>query len=119
VKSVATWLSRHPYVLSLLLLTIVAVPGYLRMEQINAKTDHTVECVQDWADRTAERSAALSRVAQARTSALDELLRTVYFNPGNAELALMRLADYVQASNEYVEAARENPVPPSPELTCR
>lgn len=118
MKTAASWLSKRPWLLSLIIVTVVVVPGYIRGEQIDAKTDRTVACVQEWADQVTERTQALSELANARTNALDELLRVVYFSPGDEGLAFQRLAEYVRVSNEYRQAVQKSPVPPSPQLSC-
>lgn len=118
MKNKMRWLGSRPWLLSLVLVTAVFVPGFIRMQQLTNKVDDTVICVEEWADKSTARSSVLVRASQRRFDALDQLIRTAYFSPEDKELLFQRLADYVKVSNEYIKAATANPVPDSPKLVC-
>jgi hypothetical protein len=107
----------RPWILSLILVTVIAVPGFIRVETISNKTDKVVQCISDWADATARRSAALSNATFERNEATDKLFRAAAAADRTA--LQQHLAEYVVASDKYKGTLRDNPVPASPELVCR
>lgn len=106
----------RPWLLALILVVVLVIPGFLRVQQISTKTDRVVACISDWADRTAVRSAALSQANADKNTALDTLLRAAA--TGDVTALRADLTAYVVASDKFNAVVKANPVPQSPKLTC-
>lgn len=106
----------RPWLLALILVVVLVIPGFLRVQQIANKTDDVVACINDWADRTAIRSSALAAANADKNTALDALLRAA----AAGDVAALRtdLTTYVTASDRFNAVVKANPVPQSPKLTC-
>lgn len=136
---------RHPFLLSLLVLLAVVIPGFIRVEQVAGDAHHAadhanaalaqikdeqqqlattqaqlralLDCIQKWATATTVRSAALTKAADARQQALDRLLRDAFTRASRVRL----LADgraYIKASDAYDAVVKKHPVPQPPRLHC-
>jgi type II secretory pathway pseudopilin PulG len=116
VRRALAWLRVHPLFAALLMLAVVAVPGFVRMQGVANQQETLIECVQAWGDASVARTALLGGLAQARADALDELVRAVA-KQDEQEFAAA-LAEYLAASDEYRTALEEHPVPEPPSLRC-
>jgi hypothetical protein len=110
------WLRDRPLFAALLMLVVVAVPGFLRVEGVARQQAELITCVQAWGDASVARTALLGGLAQARADALDELVRAVAEQDEQQFAAA--LAAYLAASDEYRTALAEHPVPEPPSLRC-
>jgi hypothetical protein len=110
------WLRDRPLFAALLMLAVVAVPGFLRVEAVARQQADIITCVQAWGDASVARTALLGGLAQARADALDELVRAVAEQ--DEEQFAAALAAYLAASDEYRTALAEHPVPEPPSLRC-
>jgi hypothetical protein len=110
------WLRDRPLFAALLMLVVVAVPGFVRVESVARQQSEIITCVQAWGDASVARTALLGGLAQARADALDELVRAVA-KQDEQEFAAA-LAAYLAASDEYRTALAEHPVPEPPSLRC-
>jgi hypothetical protein len=136
---------RHPFLLSLLVLLAVVIPGFIRVEQIasdaHRAADHAntaltqvkveqeqlattqaqlralLDCIQKWAAATTDRTSALAEAANAKSDALDRLLRDAFTGAAQARLAADGRA-YIHASDAYNQALRQHPIPRPPQLHC-
>jgi hypothetical protein len=110
------WLTKHRMMVELVILVMVIAPGYAIM-RVQADADRQlVECLTDWTDASTARSVALSDASADRNLALDLLIRTVPV--GDRDLFNKRLDEYIEASDAFVEASAQNPVPQAPHLMC-
>jgi hypothetical protein len=116
VRRALAWLRVHPLFAALLMLAVVAVPGFLRMEAVANQQADLITCVQAWGDATVARTALLGGLSAARSDALDELVRAVAEQ--DEEQFAAALAAYLAASDEYRTALAEHPVPEPPSLRC-
>lgn len=110
------WFYRNPVLVVLACMVAVAVPGFLRTEQIDRSQEDFIQCVASWGHEAALRAEALDSPSQARNDALDRLVRAAAL--GNQELFAQRLEEYVSASDALSAAIASNPVPESPTLQC-
>jgi hypothetical protein len=110
------WLRERPLFAALLMLAVVAVPGFVRVESVARQQADIITCVQAWGDASVARTALLGGLAQARADALDELVRAVAEQ--DEEEFAAALAAYLAASDEYRTALAEHPVPEPPSLRC-
>jgi hypothetical protein len=110
------WLRDRPLFAALLMLAVVAVPGFVRVESVARQQSEIITCVQAWGDASVARTALLGGLAQARADALDELVRAVAEQDEQQFAAA--LAAYLAASDEYRTALAEHPVPEPPSLRC-
>lgn len=110
------WVRDRPWLIALVVFMLVVIPGFVRVEQLNRRTDQLVACISDWADRTANRSVALTQANLDRSDALDALIRTV--TTRDAALFQEKLTDYITASDHFKAVSKQNPAPPSPKLLC-
>jgi hypothetical protein len=111
-----TWLRGRPYTVMLLMLALVFVPGFLRVEGLARQQAEIVECTQAWGDATVARSTLLGDLSGARTDALDRLVRAVA-SQDEREFAAA-LAAYLAASDAHRDALAANPPPEPPSLRC-
>jgi hypothetical protein len=116
IRRIVRWLSGHPFAVMLLMLAVVFVPGFLRLEQLAREQDRIIACTQAWGDATVARSSLLGGLAGVRADALDRLVRAVATRD-EAEFAAA-LAAYLEASDAYRAALAANPVPEPPSLRC-
>lgn len=138
-------INRYPFLLSLLVLLAVVIPGFIRVEQVAGNAHHAadhantaltqikdeqqqlattqaqlralLDCIQRWATATTVRSAALTKAADARQQALDRLLRDAFTGASPAKLRADGRA-YIKASDAYDAVAKKHPVPQPPRLHC-
>lgn len=110
------WVWDRPWLIALVVFVAVVIPGFLRVQQISDRTDGVVACVSRWADQSANRSAALSKVSGDRNDALDTLLRAAA--AGDVPALQDKLGKYVAASDRFNAVSKANPVPASPKLVC-
>jgi hypothetical protein len=115
-RRVVDWLRDRPYTVMLLMLALVFVPGFVRVEGLARQQAEIVECTQAWGDATVARSNVLGGLAGDRTDALDRLVRAVA-SQDEQEFAAA-LAAYLAASDAHREALVANPVPEPPSLRC-
>jgi hypothetical protein len=111
-----TWLRGRPYTVMLLMLALVFVPGFVRVEGLARQQAEIVECTQAWGDATVARTTLLGGLSGARTDALDRLVRAVASQ--DEEQFAMALASYLAASDAYRDALVAHPVPEPPSLRC-
>lgn len=110
------YLREHPWLLSLVLIFLIAGPGFFRLEQINNKTNSIVKCINDWADASINRSVILTDALADRNEILDKVLRAA--SGADREELIKDLNDYKVASDKYKELVKSNPIPRSPKLIC-
>lgn len=108
-----TFLNRYPWLTSLILIVVVAVPGYLRMQQITDDNTRLVTCVKNWGAKQSDRTTALSGASADRFDALSKILDAVRTND-NTALA-KAAADYQHGDAAYRRMARAHP---APEMRC-
>jgi hypothetical protein len=123
MRKLAKWLAGHHFLVMLIALVVVVVPGFIRVEGTANKLEETdasqtrlIVCLNTWTEEVAARSNILADENQARTQALDRLIRSVEIS--DRELFRQRLAEYIAASDAYDLAVNDNPVPPPPSLHC-
>jgi hypothetical protein len=107
----------RPWLLALIMMTFLAVPGFLRVEYINDRTDRIVECITDWSDVVSRRSNALTEANTNRSNALDAVIRAAASQ--NRQLLVNSINDYIVVSDEYFITLKEHPVPESPKFNCQ
>jgi hypothetical protein len=110
------WLRDRPLFAALLMLAVVAVPGFLRVESVANQQAELITCVQAWGDASVARTALLGGLSAARSDALDELVRAVADQ--DQEQFAAALAAYLAASDAYRDALVANPMPEPPSLRC-
>jgi hypothetical protein len=118
MRSLVAGLDRHPWLFSLVLILVVAVPGFIRVEAINNKTDETVACVQEWAEANSNRTRTVSAANQKRQDATDTLIRSVAIAQTDPGAWTKAYEAYIEASDDYTETIKKNPVPPPPTDIC-
>ncbi|SRR6266498_1856001 len=114
--SAVKFLREHPWLLSLVLIILVAGPGFYRVEQINNKTDRTVRCINEWADVSVNRGVVLTDALADKNEKLDILLRAA--SAADREGLIKGLREYTVASDKYKELLKNNSIPESPKLAC-
>lgn len=116
VKRWARWWARRPFFAALAVIVVVAVPGFVRVEQINTQQDHLVDCLNAWADKVTNRADTLTAAADERATRLDDLIRAV---PTQDRAVFGEaLTRYIDTSNRYKQLAADNPFPRPPQLHC-
>jgi hypothetical protein len=110
------WLRDRPLFAALLMLAVVAVPGFLRVEGVANQQGDIITCVQAWGDASVARTALLGGLSAVRSDALDQLVRAVAAEDQDEFAAA--LAAYLEASDAYRSAQAEHPVPEPPSLRC-
>lgn len=108
--------SDKPWLLALIIFTIVVIPGFIRVEQINRRLDDTVYCMKNWADATVRRTTILTEANNLRNNASDDVLLAAA--RADRDLLVKKLNDYKAASDNYKSALNNNPIPESPKLIC-
>jgi type II secretory pathway pseudopilin PulG len=116
IRRIVRWLSGRPFVVMLIMVAVVTVPGFLRVQGIAREQERIIECTQAWGDASVERTTLLGGLAGDRTDALDRLVRAVASQ--DEEQFAMALAAYLAASDAYRDALVANPVPEPPSLRC-
>lgn len=104
-------IDRHPIVTALIVLVLVAVPGYVRLEQISRGQDRLLECIADWSTDTADRQTLIGELDRQREDALDRLVRTMPSRFASPPFFRRVLGEYIETSNAYQRAYDDNPVP--------
>lgn len=116
IARVRKFCRRHRWILVLLILLAVVVPGFIRTEQLDDRQDNYIECVAEWADQTTARSEYLAAPIARKDVAEDNLIRAVALD--DPEEFRVALTEYLEASDALAEARAEQPVPESPRLQC-
>lgn len=75
-------------------------------------------CLSTWATNWTSRSSQLQRASDARTAALDQLVRSVAEIRNDPALFEQDLATYIAASNAYTLSLERHPIPQPPIDTC-
>lgn len=122
-----TWLARHPLIAHLgvtaTMVGLVFGLAFTRDQVHEADQARHDQCVQRWADQTAERSLAVAKARRDVDVADAELWRTVSLvlaNPsadGQVQLQT-KVNARVLVTDRYEESLMQNPVPPPPKLVC-
>lgn len=108
-----TWLKNHPWVISIIIVVVVAVPGYIRMQTIADDNTQLVTCVKDWGKKQSDRTTALSGASADRFDALSQILAAVQTND---DAALTKAAKaYQQGDAAYKAIGKAHP---APEMNC-
>lgn len=124
-----SWLDRRPWLLALIVVLVVAVPGYVRMEQIANQQGEMLECVRDWADATTERSERLTAINEellkARDAVFSEMetyLRDITNPARRAQADIRPLVEALRHRSEVQRRqehhAERYAVPPPPGRIC-
>jgi hypothetical protein len=122
MKKIWRWFAQHPWVFSLLLIVVVALPGFIRVENLSRAQDRTIDCVSKAFSQLVDRANALTIPARDRADALDALFQT--FRPTlsgqQPDRAIINAAfqKYFDAADRYSTLLREHPIPPDPRFTC-
>jgi hypothetical protein len=116
ILRIVRWLRGRPFTAMLVMLTVVAVPGFLRVEALDREQVRIIECTQAWGDASMARTTVLGDLSADRTDALDRLVRAVASQ--DEEQFAMALASYLAASDAYRDALIAHPVPEPPSLRC-
>ena len=118
------WMARRPYVVFLVLLTLVAVPGYWRIDQKSDELKGLAECAQSYVNASNAATRPVREAAVKLDAADDRLWHAAqiiftqqatepdYTELKRAVIARNRLAD------ELEQARKENPPPDPPETFC-
>lgn len=125
------WLTQRPWLLALIVVTVVAGLGAVGVTILLNRTSATVEenksqseCLEDIVDVLVTRSKNVSSINREWTEKVNEILRVAILrNRGDqqyTEAQLQDLADsYLDVSKRLEEALRTNPIPPEqPALRC-
>lgn len=75
-------------------------------------------CLSTWASNWTSRSSQLQGASDARTAALDQLVRSIAQIRTNPALFEQDLTTYIAASNTYTLNLERHPIPPPPVDTC-
>lgn len=110
------WLAGRPWLLALLIVTVLGVPGYIAFQIQDSKQDHLIDCLTTWSEDFTGRSSNLSAATEKLATAEDVLLRSAA--TGDRQAIIDNLQKYVTASDEYKLKLQENPVPEAPRLRC-
>lgn len=81
----------HPFLLALVVLLAVAVPGYLRIQSLS-------NCTNNWANAYQDRVSVLTVANASRQDALDNLVRSI--GTGTDPSLLEDLGDFIGAHTE-------------------
>lgn len=84
---------------------------------VSIQNHNVVGCLKDWSQKVTDRNQALSDTRSSLDDATDSIFRSLT-QPNFQKSFSLALANYFQASDDYQQVRDENPVPPSPELTC-
>lgn len=120
VTDVKKWLiegiDRRPWLFGLILVVLIAVPGFSIYSIQDSKQDKLINCISIWADEITGRSSVLTEASRKRINAEDEVLRAAA--AGNRTNVLEKLQLYVSASDFYNSELNRHPIPESPKLRC-
>lgn len=106
------WLYAASAVVSIVALVLTLV----LYSNLSGQQGSDIGCVTDWANATAARSDRILDLSVAKNKATDDLFRAVAKK--DAKAFNQALSEYLTASNDYDNAVRTNPLPPSPQLQC-
>jgi hypothetical protein len=116
ILRIVRWLSGRPFVVMVIVVAVVTVPGFVRVQGIAREQERIIECTQAWGDASVARTTVLGDLSGARTDALDRLVRAVASQ--DEEQFAIALASYLAASDAYRDALVAHPVPEPPSLRC-
>lgn len=111
------WLAVHSLVASLLAVLLVAVPGYLRIEQM-------FSCAQTYAEKSYVSTTTVREIAQRRDDAEDQVWdaasRVFTQQAGQDDYAALQdaIIERDRLSDELAKAREDNPIPDPPESFC-
>jgi hypothetical protein len=116
-------------VVAFIAISLVYIKGIVDRSAENKARDEFISCVRKWSDAYTRRADLLQDLSTARTDALDartraedKFLRHLLADPQHfrRELLTLLYADqtYLDASDAYRAASRNNPVPASPQFAC-
>jgi hypothetical protein len=110
-RFIIKWLRKRPWVLALLLVVMITLPAFIRVETL-------IDCINDWSSESTARGNILREANNKKADALDAVMRAAISQPPDRDLLVLKLNEYVARSDEYNAALRDNPVPETPELRC-
>lgn len=121
-RRIARWFGRHPFLMSALLILVIAGPGFLRVEQISNRQIELGECVRQTVNQIVARTDALSGPTRDRANALDALILTfrpqINGQPPDRAAIDKAFREYFAASDKYRETLRTHPIPDAPKFNC-
>jgi hypothetical protein len=100
----------------ILFVAVAALAGWNYKGAQHAKS--LASCLSKWADDSTSRSAVLTRLANERTNALDDLIRAVPSARTNPEHFHLDVVLYIIASDAYKKALMSHPIPAPPKVRC-
>lgn len=120
----ARWVHHNPWALSIVIVLLVAVPGYLRMQQIadqNSRTvdntqkvvdgnEHLIDCLQRWGDGMTARNVAQDQVIGKR---LDHITKALGYAVKRDQRGVTR--ETTAMRSEYDQRKTKAP---TPKLRC-
>lgn len=107
------FLNRNPWLLCLIIVAIVAIPAYWRMESITDENTHLLACIKDWSDAQSARTTALSGASQDRFTALSQIIDGVTKGDDAATLKAAKAYEAGDAAYKAIGKAH-----PAPEMKC-
>lgn len=124
-RALTEWLRHHPWLMALVLVVVVALPGALALSGQAAQRDELTACLTRWADASSARAAALGSARHEVDDAEAQLWRTVarltaagQSGPSAQQEFTAALAARVRAADAYDAGLRDHPVPAPPRLSC-
>lgn len=121
-RRVWRWAAQHQFVTALVLFSLVVSGAFWRDAHIAAQDRARAACVSDWGDEFTAQVKQIRAAGNARTDALDTVLRDVFdqISTGRNDPAAFRarLAEYIAASDTYTRSQADNPVPDPPRIRC-
>lgn len=121
---IARWVHHNPWILSIVIVLLVAVPGYIRMQQIadqNSKAvdntqqvvdgnAHLMDCLQRWGDGMTARNVAQDKVISKR---LDHITKALGYAVKRNQRGVTRETTAMRAEYQH----RQDKAP-TPKLRC-
>lgn len=117
------WLAVHPWVTSLIMVTLLTVAAAYRDVERDNDQDRFARCVAEWADATARRAGELGKARAELDTANDNMWRTfdallAQPRPDGRDVFRAELDKYKVASDKYKGTVSANPPPLPPRLDC-
>lgn len=114
------------------MLMLIGLPVYLNYQRANeardlaARQKRDLQCVTDWANATAARAQRIIDLSNAKNAAQDAINRALaavlkdlaHTTPKQVATLANASQAYLGASNDYNNALKLHPLPPSPQLAC-
>lgn len=138
IRRIRSWRSRvgavarsHPFLLALIVFLAVAVPGFVRVQQVSDEQGDQGRCLASWADQYTARAERITGINSVTTTAQGAYIHALNITLDDAirkdQAALARdLPAYEKAAVDYEATAgmskaaiARDPIPPAPKFQCR